>query len=181
MGVITSAAILCGGPAYYTTMGARGASLDATINYSNLVFAFAVLIWLFNLLLAVVRGTGNLVLPLAIVCGGASVTAAAMPILIFGWGPVPAFGVIGGGLAMIGYYATGSVCLLIFLFGHRGVLRPRLAPPRFRFQRFWEILRVGGMAALVSSTTNLTLGRHDRFRRVARARGRGGIRRWRTA
>jgi Na+-driven multidrug efflux pump len=157
MGAFTSAAILGGGPAYYTAMGARGASLDAAITYSNLVFAFALLIWLFNLLLAVVRGTGNLVLPLAVVCGGASVAATAMPILIFGWGPVPAFGVIGGGLAMIGYYATGSVCLLVFLFGHYGALRPRLAPPQFRFQRFWEILRVGGMAAVVSSTTNLTL------------------------
>jgi Na+-driven multidrug efflux pump len=139
-------------------MGARGASLDAAITYSNLVFAFAVLTWLFNLLLAVVRGTGNLVLPLAIVCGGASVAATAMPILIFGWGPVPAFGVIGGALAMIGYHATGSVSLLLFLFGHRGALRPGPMPPRFRFQRFWEILRIGGMAALVSSTTNLTLG-----------------------
>jgi Na+-driven multidrug efflux pump len=68
-------------------MGAQGASLYAAVTYSNFVFAFAVLIWLFNLLLAVVRGTGNLVLPLAIVCGGASVTATAMPILIFGWGP----------------------------------------------------------------------------------------------
>jgi Na+-driven multidrug efflux pump len=158
MGALTSATILCGGPAYYTAMGARGASLDAAITYSNLVFAFAVLTWLFNLLLAVVRGTGNLVLPLVIVCGGASVAATAMPILIFGWGPVPAFGLIGGALAMIGYYATGSVCLLLFLFGHRGALRPGPMPPRFRFQRFWEILRIGGMAALVSATTNLTLG-----------------------
>jgi hypothetical protein len=36
---------------------------------------------------------------------------------------------IGGALAMIGYYAAGSVCLLLFLFGHRGVLRPRAVPP----------------------------------------------------
>jgi Na+-driven multidrug efflux pump len=157
MGALTSAAILGGGPAYYAAMGARGASLDAAITYSNLVFAFAIMIWLFNLLLGVVRGTGNLILPLVVVCGGAAVAAAAMPILIFGWGAVPAFGLIGGALAMIGYYTAGSVCLLLFLFGHRGVLRPRAAPPRFRFERFREILRVGGMAALVSLTTNVTL------------------------
>jgi Na+-driven multidrug efflux pump len=157
MGLLTSAVILCGGPAYYAAMGARGASLDAAIAYSNLVFAFAVLIWLFNLLLAVVRGTGNLILPLVVVTGGASVAATAMPFLIFGWGPVPAFGIIGGALAMIGYYGIGSLLLLFFLFAHRGVLRPSPVPPRFRFERFWEILRVGGMAALVSSTTNLTL------------------------
>jgi Na+-driven multidrug efflux pump len=157
LGALTSAAILGAGPAYYAAMGARGASLDAAITYSNLVFAFAAMIWLFNLLLGVVRGTGNLILPLVVVCGGAAVAAAAMPILIFGWGPVPAFGLIGGALAMIGYYAAGSVCLLLFLFGHRGVLHPRAEPPRFRSERFREILRVGGMAALVSSTTNVTL------------------------
>jgi Na+-driven multidrug efflux pump len=40
MGALTSATILCGGRAYYTAMGARGASLNAAITYSNLVFAF---------------------------------------------------------------------------------------------------------------------------------------------
>jgi hypothetical protein len=39
-------------------MGAQDASLDAALTYSNLVFGGAVLIWLFNLLLATVRGTG---------------------------------------------------------------------------------------------------------------------------
>jgi Na+-driven multidrug efflux pump len=52
-------------------MGAKGASLAVATTYSSMVFGGAILIWVFNLLLAAVRGTGNLLLPIAIVCGGA--------------------------------------------------------------------------------------------------------------
>ena len=68
LGVITTAVLLAAGPHFYLAMGARGGSLQAALTYSNLVFGGAVLIWLFNLLLAVIRGTGNLILPVAVVC-----------------------------------------------------------------------------------------------------------------
>ena len=74
-------------------MGADGASLAVAITYSNMVSGGAVLIWVFTLLLAAGRGTGNLFLPAAIVCGGAVTLLPLSPMLIFGLGPLPAFGV----------------------------------------------------------------------------------------
>ena len=38
-----------------------------------------------------------------------------------------------------------------------GILRPSARPPRLSWAPFREILRVGGMSALVSATTNLTI------------------------
>jgi len=64
-------------------MGAQGAALDAALTYSNLVFGGAILIWLFNLLLATVRGTGNLILPVFVVCGGAILLVPPFALLIF--------------------------------------------------------------------------------------------------
>jgi putative MATE family efflux protein len=157
LGLITTLIALSAGPTFYAAMGARGLSLEAAVKYSNVTFGFAVLIWLFNLLLAVVRGTGNLLLPLLVVCGGALVFIPLMPVLIFGLGPAPALGIIGGAVAVLVYYATGILCLLFYLFGHHGVLHPPSRPPRLRWQPFSEIIRVGGMAALVSATTNITL------------------------
>jgi Na+-driven multidrug efflux pump len=157
LGVLTSAIVLGLGPWFYTSMGAEGPSLAAALQYSDLVFGGAVLIWLFNLLIATVRGTGNLILPVVVVCGGAVFLVPLSPALIFGIGPVPSLGVAGGAAAILAYYAGGSVVLICYLWGHLGVLHPPARPPRLRFGRAWDILRVGGMSALVSGSTNITI------------------------
>jgi Na+-driven multidrug efflux pump len=156
-GVMTTALILGLGGTFYASMGAQGPSLRAALSYSNLIFGGAVLIWLFNLLLATVRGTGNLILPVGVVCGGALCLLPLLPPLILGAGPLPGLGVVGAAVGILGYYAIGSLSLIAYLWGHRGVLRPSPLPPRLRLRPIWEILRVGGMSALVSASTNVTL------------------------
>ena len=61
-GLLFTAAMLGGGRWIYTRMGGAGGALDAALSYSNWVFAGAVLVWLFNSLAAVIRGTGNMAL-----------------------------------------------------------------------------------------------------------------------
>ncbi|MDB5489168.1 MAG: family efflux transporter [Reyranella sp.] len=157
LGVLTTVLIVACGPFFYTSMGARDASLEAALLYSNVVFGGAILIWLFNLLLATVRGTGNLILPVYVVCGGAVLLVPLSPLLIFGIGGIEGLGVAGGAVAILAYYALGSLCLAVYLWGHKGVLAPRSRPPRVRLQPAWEILRVGGMSTAVSATTNITI------------------------
>ena len=84
LGSLTTALVLWFGPHFYARMGAHGASLSAALTYSHLIFSGAILIWTFNLLLATVRGTGNMMLPLVVVCGGAAVLIPLSPLLIFG-------------------------------------------------------------------------------------------------
>ena len=91
--------------------------------YSSIVFGGSILIWAFNLLLAAVRGTGNLLLPVGIVCGGMLILLPLSPILIFGLGPLPAFGVAGAATAVLLYYAGGSLCFALFLCGGGCTLR----------------------------------------------------------
>jgi putative MATE family efflux protein len=157
LGVLTTVLIVLCGPFFYAAMGAEGSALDAALTYSNLVFGGAILIWLFNLLLATVRGTGNLILPVYVVCGGALLLVPLSPLLIFGIGGIEGLGVAGGAVAILVYYAIGSLILMTYLWGHKGVLRPQRTPPKLRLQPVWEILRVGGMSTVVSSTTNITI------------------------
>jgi Na+-driven multidrug efflux pump len=157
LGLATTAALLIGGPSLYTAMGARDGSLQVALRYSNLVFGGAVLTWLFYLLLAVVRGTGNLVLPATVVCGGAVLLVPLLPVLIVGWGPLPGLGFIGGALGMLAYFAVGSFVFVAYLWGGWGILRPGIRPPRFSLRPIWQILRVGGMSALISGTTSGTI------------------------
>src|SRR5947199_4240180 len=149
--------VLGGGRALYQGMGGSGPSLAAALTYSNWVFAGAVLVWLFNSLAAVIRGTGNMALPASVICVGALVVIPLSPALIFGWGPFPALGIAGGALAFIAYYALGSLALAAYLWSGRSVLRPSLRATGFRWQLFREILRVGAVSEFVKASTNLAI------------------------
>src|SRR5262249_4057617 len=124
---------------------------------SDVVFSFAVLIWLFNSLANVVRGTGNMGLPAIVTCVGTAVLVPLSPCLIFGWGPFPELGIAGGASAVVAFYAVGSGVLLAYLCSGRSVVRLSLRGARLRRDLFWEILRVGAVAALVTFATNLTV------------------------
>jgi putative MATE family efflux protein len=154
--VFTAAALL-GGRALYAAMGGSGAALDAAMTYSNVVFAGMVLIWVFNALANVIRGTGNMAVPAWVSIAGTVILVPLSPCLIFGWGPFPRLGIAGGGVALILYYAVGVAVLGWYLGSERSVVRLRLTGWRLEARLFKEILRVGAVAALITVQTNATV------------------------
>jgi putative MATE family efflux protein len=156
-GVVFMLAVLGGGPWFYGALGGRGASLAAALTYSQVVFSGAVLIWVFNALANVIRGTGNMAVPAIVTSAGAAVLIPVSPGLISGWGPLPRLGVAGGAVAVLAYYAVGSVALAAYLWAGRSVVRLSFEGARFRWPLFRDILRVGAVAALVTVQTNLTI------------------------
>jgi putative MATE family efflux protein len=156
-GLAFTISVLGGGRWLYATMGGRGGSLAAALTYSNVVFAGAILLWVFNSLSNVIRGTGNMIVPAAVTCVGALVLIPLSPALILGLGPLPRLGIAGGAVAVLVYYALGSIVLAAYLWSDRSVLRPSLKGFRFRWPLFRDILRVGAVAALVTLQTNLTI------------------------
>jgi putative MATE family efflux protein len=150
-------AVLGGGRWLYGTMGGSGASLAAALTYSNVIFSVAILVWIFNSLAAVIRGTGNMAVPAAVTSVGAAALIPLSPCLIFGWGPFPRLGVAGGAVAVVAFYAVGSVALALYLWTGRSVVRLRARGLRFRWPLFRDILRVGAVAALITVQTNLTI------------------------
>src|SRR5271155_4806751 len=91
-GLAFSVAALSGGRWLYAAMGGTGASLEAAMVYSNVIFAAAILVWTFNSLASVIRGSGNMAVPAIVTTTGAAVLIPLSPCLIFGWGPFPALG-----------------------------------------------------------------------------------------
>src|SRR3954469_1934856 len=114
-GLAFTAAVLGGGPWLYTVMGGSGPSLDAALTYSNIIFSTAVLVWIFNSLANVIRGTGNMAVPAIVICVGTLAVIPLSPVLIFGWGPFPPLGVAGGAIAVVAFYAAGSLALAAYL------------------------------------------------------------------
>jgi putative MATE family efflux protein len=149
--------ILVFGRPLYSAMGGHGAALEAALTYSNVIFSGIVLLWIFNSLANVIRGTGNMLVPAVVTCVGAVLLIPLSPCLIFGWGPFPALGVAGGAFAVVAYYALGSVAFAAYLWSGRSVVHPSLHAQGFRWPLFRDILRVGAVAALISVQTNLTI------------------------
>jgi putative MATE family efflux protein len=156
-GLIFTVAMLLGGRWLYSALGGTGATLDAALSYSNVVFAGIVLLWIFNSLANVIRGSGNMATPALVTALGTVVVIPLSPLLIFGWGPVPRLGVAGGGVAVVLYYFVGSIVLAAYLRRRNGPVRLPFLGVALRWPLFREILRVGAVAAIVTVGTNLTV------------------------
>ena len=150
--------VVAGGRWLYTRMGGSGGALDAALVYSNWVFSGALLVWLFNTLSAVIRGTGNMALPAYVTVAGAVLLLPLSPLLIFGWGPLPGLGIAGGAIALLLYYLAGSAVLAAYLWSPRSLLRPSLRGLQLRWALFADILRVGLVGTVSTVATNLAIG-----------------------
>jgi Na+-driven multidrug efflux pump len=157
LGLATTALMVALGPTLYGYMGISGNALAIAISYSSIIFAGATLIWLFNLLMAVVRGTGNMQVPVIVVCSGALILVPLSPALISGAFGYHGLGPSGGAVAMLMYYALGTLAYAAYLWGRFGVLKPSFRVSKLSLAPALAILRVGGMSAIVSASTNLTL------------------------
>jgi Na+-driven multidrug efflux pump len=95
--------------------------------------------------------------PAVVTCAGALILLPLSPCLILGWGPFPRLGVAGGASAVLAYYAVGSLALAGYLWSRHSVVHPLLHGLGFRRGLFYDILRVGAVAALITAQTNLTI------------------------
>src|SRR5712691_10336991 len=80
-GLLFMLATLAGGRWFYSVMGGSGASLTAALTYSNVVFSGAILVWVFNTLASVIRGTGNMAVPAVVTSVGAAALIPLSPCL----------------------------------------------------------------------------------------------------
>ena len=167
LGLAFSALVLWFGPSLYTALGATGGSLDAALAYSDVVFGGAVLIWLSNAFASVLRGTGNMLLPSAAIIAGVILLIPLSPLLIYGWGPVPALGMAGAGWAVLTGMAVSTAWLGWAVISGRGIARLRWAA--LRWAMFRDILSVGAVASISTLQTTLTIALTTAL--VARAGG----------
>lgn len=155
IGLFFSLAMLLWGEALYRAMGAEGGALQAALAYSNIVFLGNPLLWLMNGLASVIRGTGNMLVPALVICAGVALLVPLSPLLIYGLGPLPGFGIAGGGLALVAFYVMGVVVLGWYVLSGRNLARLRWVRPRWA--PLADILRIGAVGAVSSLQTNVTI------------------------
>jgi putative MATE family efflux protein len=155
LGLLMSVLFLAFGPQLYRAMGAEGPSLQAALLYSNVVFGGNILVWVLNALASIIRGTGNMLVPSLAVCISVVLLIPLSPLLIFGYGPIPALGIAGGGYAVILTTGLTAAVLAGYIGSGRCLVTFRAA--RLRWDLFADILRVGAVAAISSLQTSLTV------------------------
>lgn len=152
LGLATSALFLVFGRDIYAAMGGREQSLDAAVAYSNVVFTGNILIWLMNAFASAIRGTGNMLVPSLAICTGVVLLVPLSPLLIFGFGPIPALGIAGGGLAVVLTTLLMASILAWYVMSGRSMVK--LTRARLQWRLAADILRVGGIGAV--NTLNMT-------------------------
>jgi putative MATE family efflux protein len=154
LSAIFTAGLLWGGPALYAAMGGSGPTLDAALAYSVVIFAGALAVWLVNTLASVLRGSGEMLFPAAVVVAGELLHCALAPLLIFGPGPFPALGVTGAAVSLVTSYGLRAAALAGYVLTRRSVVTLSLVPLRLRRALFFEILRVGLPGSINTLLTN---------------------------
>jgi len=152
LGLLFTVVFLLFGRPIYGMLGARGAALQAALIYSNVIFGGIVLMWVMNALASTVRGTGNMLVPGSVICGGALLVVPLSPCLIFGLGPFPALGIAGGAWALLIYYGAGTAILAWYCASGRNAARLKRGALQGSLLR--DILSVGGLAAMNPLITN---------------------------
>ncbi len=133
----------------------RAPRSTAAVTYSGIIFSGMVLIWIFSALASIIRGTGNMLVPGLVICGGLVLLIPLSPCLIFGFGPIPAMGIAGGGIALLIYYALGTLVLGWYIASGRNLARFRVVRLRWALGR--EILAVGAVGAVNTLQLNVTI------------------------
>ena len=138
-------------------LGARGELLADILDYLTVLFYFAPIYLLSMISNNIFRGWGDTVYPMKFMIVGTFLNIVLDPILIFGWGPIPAMGLKGAALAT-GLARTASFLYNLFVL----VIRKKPAPLSFAFFRFRltivkGIFQVGFPSSVAQILNSLTL------------------------
>ncbi len=154
LALVFTIALLGLGPALYAAMGGKGAALDAALAYSTIIFGGAASVWFANVLGAIVRGSGNMLLPSLMISVGAISHLFLCPLLVFGWGPVPALGVTGAAISTVATNLLAAAVMAAHLLKHDGPVSLRGLNLGLRPDLLHAILRVGAPASLSPVLSN---------------------------
>ena len=155
--------LLVFGRGIYGAMGGQGAALDTALAYSNVLFGGAAVIWLTNVLAAVVRGAGNMLLPSLMLLGTAVLHVILCPLLVFGWGPVPGLGVAGAAASTLTVNALSAIVMAIYLLRADGAVHLNRTPWRLDRPLMRDILRVGLPASMSPVISNASIAAATAF------------------
>ncbi|MCR9213219.1 MAG: MATE family efflux transporter [Proteobacteria bacterium] len=136
------------GPEFFYLLGGRDETLQAALEYSDIVFLGCVAIWLLNTFGSLLRGAGDMKSPAIALVLAAVIQIPVSGLLALGWGSFEGLGISGVAWGALIGFAVSTVFLgSRLLSGKSGItLSTRL--PSFKWALFKDILRIGAIASV---------------------------------
>jgi putative MATE family efflux protein len=156
-GLVFMIGMLTFGPRVLAALGGRGSVLDQAVGYVQIFFGGAIIPWLMNTFASILRGTGNMKLPSAIMLNSAVLQIVLGGILGLGLGPVPQFGMRGVASGSLIAYTIGVAIMGWYIFSGRARVQPKLRGLRIERRLFFDILKVGAIACFSPLQSVLTI------------------------
>ncbi|MGN6570683.1 MAG: MATE family efflux transporter [Pseudolabrys sp.] len=157
LAALFSTVMLLAAPHMFGWMGGRDRMLADALSYADVAFGGAVCITILNLLGNAVRGTGNMSLHAGVLVGCVVAHIALSPLLIFGYGPIPALGPAGAGWGLVIPFGAGSVIMIAYLRSTRSIVRLKFDRPAPQWPLFADVLKVGVPGLINTAITNLSV------------------------
>src|SRR5258708_7012488 len=145
------------GPALLKLLGGRGNVLANAVGYAQIFFGGAVLPWLMNTMAGILRGTGNMKLPSAMILNSAVCQIILGGTLGLGLGPIPQFGMRGVAAGSLIAYLISISVMAWYLFSGRARVIPKIRGLRIRRAMFVDILKVGAVSCFSPLQSVLTI------------------------
>jgi len=139
-----------------TLMGADNWSIQQGFRYTQWMLGSNVVVMLLFVLNAVFRGAGDAAIAMRVLWVANGVNILLDPLLIFGWGPIPAFGVEGAAIATSIGRAIGVLMQLWILFKGGKHIRVHRAQIVWSTRTMYHILKtsLGGIGQMLVSMTS---------------------------
>jgi putative MATE family efflux protein len=137
-------------------MGADAWTLQHGVGYMQWMLGGNVVILLLFVINAIFRGAGDAAIAMRVLWVANGLNILLDPLLIFGWGPVPGFGVEGAAIATNIGRGTGVLLQLWLLFRGGKHIRIRAAQLAWRAGVAWRIVRtsLGGVGQMIVAMTS---------------------------
>ncbi|WAJ69491.1 MATE family efflux transporter [Catenovulum adriaticum] len=141
----------------FILLGSEANTLNHIHDYMQIWYLGAVFLTLPMIGNAILRASGDTKTPGIIMALGGFINAVLDPILIFGWGPVPAMGIQGAAFASVAAWIVSSSLIIYLLTVQRGLVE--LAIPAFDKLKLSviAILKIGLPASGASMLTPLAM------------------------
>jgi putative MATE family efflux protein len=139
-------------------MGADATLIALIHDYMSIWFPGSVLLVGLMTANSILRAHGDSKTPSIIMAGSGLINALLDPLLIFGWGPVPAMGVKGAAIATLAAWTVGYGYLFYHLAIKHQLISTSLPSQQILISSSREMLRIGLPAAGANMMTPLAMG-----------------------
>ncbi|MBA4501325.1 MATE family efflux transporter [Marinobacterium marinum] len=142
----------------FRLMGADPELLPLIDAYMEVWFAGSVFLVLNMVCNSTFRASGDTRLSAAVMLISSLINIILDPLLIFGWGPVPAMGIRGAALASVLAWSITTLLALHLLYHRKGMLVLAWPEPRLMLNNWRKVLSISLPAALSNMMTPLANG-----------------------